>query len=466
MRQERRIVVVSNRMPPFPVASTEEERRNLPVGGLVTALLPALEEQGGLWMGWSGETTGDKASARLTVSRAGPIQLAAMDLTKSEVNLSYNVFCNRTLWPLLHSFPAKGTIRHDAYRAYRRVNRRFAEALLPLLEEEDLVWVHDYHLIPLGYELRQLGWSGKIGYFLHTPFPPAELLTILPWAGQLLETLLSYDLVGLQTTPNVHNLLDTLSAELEGKVSADVFTQGDQSLRVSTYPVGIDSEAFEAMAIQARVLGSGDFLRRLSRQGSTVLGVDRLDYTKGIGQRLLSFERLLERYPSLRRKVSMIQISAPSRGHVPEYVEERRQVDHLVGRINGRFSEAGWVPIHYLHRSYPRSELAAFYRSANVCLVVPLRDGMNLVAKEFVASQDEKNPGVLVLSKFCGAAETMKDALIVNPYDIEATAQAIYRAIRMSRSERRRRWEALIQDVRTFTAPAWCNAFLSDLARR
>ncbi len=464
MRQEQRVVVVSNRMPPLLTASAEEEWRNLPVGGLVHALFPVLEDRGGLWMGWSGETVKDRASAKVTTRNTSRIKLAGIDLIRREVNLFYNVFCNRTLWPLLHGFPAKTTIRHEAYQVYRRVNRRYAEALLPMLEKNDLVWVNDYHLIPLGYELRRLGWTGKVGFFLHTPFPPAEVFSVLPWADQLLESLFAYDLLGLQTTRQVHNLLDTLSMEFGGTLSDGVLTCGDQCLRAETYPVGIDAEAFRAMATQARYSRADNFLRGLSREQVIVLGVDRLDYTKGLVQRLLSFERLLERYPSLRRRVSMIQISAPSRSRIPEYVEESEQVDNLVGRINGHFSEAGWVPIQYLHRAYNRFELAAFYRAARVCLVMPLRDGMNLVAKEFVASQDEGDPGVLVLSKFCGAAETMTDAVIVNPYDIDSTTRAIYDAIQMPRRERRRRWNSLMQGVQTFTAQAWYDSFLTDLA--
>ena len=463
MDDEGRLVAVSNRLPQIAEPATEEERQELPVGGLVSALRAALEKRGGLWLGWSGLTADAGEADGPAVSEIGRIRLAAMDLPRGEVNLFYNAFSNRTLWPLLHSFPAKMAIRHDAYRAYRRVNRRFAETLLPLLTEGDLVWVHDYHLIPLGHELRSLGWRGDLGYFLHTPFPPAEVFSLLPWARELLNMLLSYDLVGLQTRQYQQNLLDGLSTEVGGAVIGDTFTDGVRSSRVKVYPIGIDSEEIGRMAREADGTGGVRYLRRISPRHQIVLGVDRLDYTKGIAQRLMTFEHVLEHYPGLRGQVSMVQISAPSRSRVPEYAEERRQVDQVVGRINGRFSEAGWVPVHYLYRSYPQSELVAYYRQADVGLVTPLRDGMNLVAKEFVAAQGD-DPGAVVLSRFCGAADTMKEALLVNPYDQEQTTRAIYQALRMPRRERLRRRDALMQGIRAFGAKQWSEAFLSDLA--
>ncbi len=465
MNANQRLVVVSNRLPSLQPPASENERRDLPVGGLVTALRAALEERKGLWFGWSGRVTARGGSAEYANSTIGPIELVAVDLTRSEATLFYNSFCNRTLWPLLHSFPAKMTIRHDAYRAYLRTNRRFAEALVPRLHEGDLVWVHDFHLLPLGYELRRLGWEGKIGYFLHTPFPPAEVFAVLPWAPRLLEMLLDYDLVGLHTRRYVHNLFDSLSYELAGFTLEDTFVYGERSVRVSVYPIGIDVDSFSQLRNQDSETPTGEFLRRLSPRQQIILGVDRLDYTKGIVKRLLTFEHLLDRYPALRGAVSLIQISAPSRSRVPEYIEERQQVDQLVGRINGRFSEADWAPVHYFYRSYSQEELVAFYREADVCLVTPLRDGMNLVAKEFVASQEGDDPGVVVLSKFCGAAYTMKEAVLVNPYDTEGTAEAIYDALRMCKRERIRRWGSLMQDIRTATARVWSDSFLADLAR-
>jgi trehalose 6-phosphate synthase len=454
-------VVVSNRVPPLTPDSDLKRGRDAPVGGLVSAVRAALEQRGGMWFGWSGVTEDRNAFAVPSITDLGPIQLATINFTRGEVNLFYNSFSNRTLWPLLHGFPAKATIRRDAFEAYSRVNRKFARALFPLLEYRDVVWVHDYHLILLGPALRELGWTGKLGFFLHTPFPPAESFSILPWARQFLEGMLAYDVVGLQTKRYARNLSDTLTIEVGGGIIGEQFMMDRQSTRIKAYPIGTDPEGFAEMSKRSSQTSAGRLLEQMPN--NIVLGVDRLDYTKGITYRLHAFEFLLEHFPTLRGKVSMIQISAPSRTRVPEYLQEREQVDRLVGSINGRFSETGWAPIHYLYRSFAQEELVAFYRAARVCLVTPLRDGMNLVAKEFVASQGD-DPGILVLSKFCGAVESMRDAVIVNPYDIEGTATAIHNALEMSHSERLRRWEALIKGVRRDTAQAWSDSFLADLS--
>ena len=468
MEGSGRLVVVSNRVPMTAFPSSAEERRVQPVGGLVSAVRSALEDRGGLWFGWSGTTRERRVEASPETSAIGNIELVTLDMSADEVNLYYTVFSNRSLWPLMHSFPSLVTIRHDAYRAYQRVNRRFAEALYPLLTDGDVVWVHDYHMIPFGRELRRLGWKGRIGFFLHTPFPPPEVFAVLPWARDLLSSVIAYDVVGLHTQRYAHNLLDTLVSELGGEVDAERFSAPDgETVCVGVYPIGTDPSNFERWSREAGQENADSFLQRLiprrtANRPQIILGVDRLDYTKGIPQRLLTFEQLLERHPSLRGKVTMIQISTPSRTRVPEYIRERERVDQLVGQINGRFSEANWAPVHYLYRSYPQPELAGFYREADVCLVTPLRDGMNLVAMEFVASQGSE-PGVLLLSKFCGAAETMGDAVIVNPYDVEGTAEALYGALTMPRHERESRHEALMNGIRARTAQAWANGFLADL---
>ena len=468
MEQMERLVVVSNRLPASTLPTATLDQRNQPVGGLVSAMQTTLEEHGGLWFGWSGTTTERRLAVEPTVTSNGAIDVGAMNLTADEVNLFYSVFANRTLWPLLHAFPNFVQLRHDAYRGYRRVNHRFAEGLYPLLREGDAIWVQDYHLIPLGSELRQMGWKGKIGFFLHTPFPAAEVFSILPWAKQLLEELICYDLVGFHTNRYAHNLLDTLQVEVGGTVDGGVFHGPTGSVGAGVYPIGTDPPQFQKWAREADETEELGILQRLLprravERKKVVLGVDRLDYSKGIPQRLRTFEALLDRYPAVRGKVTMIQISAPSRSRVPEYVQERERVDRLVGRINGRFAEAEWVPVHYLYRSYTQEELAHFFREADVCLVTPLRDGMNLIAKEFVASQG-RDPGVLILSRFCGAADTMQDALIVNPYDIEGTAEALHSALSMTLRERRHRWQNLNEDVQAHTAKGWADSFLADLA--
>jgi len=433
-------------------------------GGLVSALKPVMEAQGGLWFGWSGKSTERRPPMSPTVTPIGPIKLATIDLSVSDVSLFYTGFTNRTLWPLLHSMPERVILRPDTYRAYRRANQRFAQALFQMLRPGDLVWIHDYHLFHLGQELREMGWQGKIGFFLHVPFPPQEIFAILPWENEILRAFLSYDLVGVHTEGYLQNLQDALTSELGGSLSKGIFACGDLSTRLGVYPIGIDPTIFQQHENQQ----TRGLAQRLSIPRSTahriILGVDRLDYTKGIPERLMAFERLLEHHPSLRSKVSFVQISSPSRRRVPEYIQEKARVDQLVGHINGRFSEEGWVPVRYLYRSHSQQELARFYRDAHVCMVTPLRDGMNLVAKEFVASQGN-DPGVLVLSKFTGSASFMREALHVNPYDIDGTAKTTFQALQMPLAERRQRWEELMKVVCKNTARHWSRAFRSDLAR-
>lgn len=422
-----------------------------------------MEQSGGMWLGWSGRSTRRRVTTGPTVRIFGRIQLATMDLSDDEVSLFYLGFSNRTLWPLLHSFPTRVVIRHDTYRAYRRINLRFAQALMPMLRSDDIVWVQDFHLFHLGYELRRLGWNGKLGFFLHVPFPPVEIFNIMPWSGGTLEALLHYDLVGLHDERYLHNLVDALDVELGGESNGDFYTYRGKTARLGVFPIGIDPDTFRPREDGHQHNLSDELGLAAVPDRRLILGVDRLDYTKGIPHRLRIFERLLERHPNLGGNLIYIQISSPSRTRVPEYVQEKEQVERLVGQINGRFSEAGWVPIRYLYRSYSQTELAGFYHETDVCLVTPLRDGMNLVAKEFVAAQDIDSPGVLVLSRFTGAASTMKDAVIVNPYDIDGTAEATYRALRMPVSERRRRNRSLLSVVERHSSRNWSDSFCAAL---
>ena len=465
MTARARLVVVSNRVPSLAPPDQTAEDRSLVVGGLVSALTPVLERRDCIWFGWSGKSTERTPTGPPKVTSVGSITLVTVDLSRTETRLFYSVFSNQTLWPLLHSFPHYVVIRQDAYRVFKRINQRYAQQLRPLLQDGDLVWVHDFHLFMLGKELRRLGWQGKIGYFLHIPFSPADIFGILPWRRELLEALFDYDLVGLQTKRFVHNLIDSLETEFGAKASDGHFQWGDRSVRAEVHPIGIDPEEFTRWAQQSEHGAADRLLQRISPQHRVILGVDRLDYTKGVPDRLLAFEHLLKHYPSVRGNVSMVQISAPSRATVPEYIQEKERLDLLVGRINGRFAEAGWDPVHYLYRAFTQEQLAAIYRRTDVCLITPLRDGMNLVAKEFVASQSIDDPGVLVLSEFCGAAETMTEALMVNPYDVEGTARTIHKALRMPLAERRSRWKSLFAEVATNTSQVWSDRFLESLVK-
>ena len=462
MGGEGRVVVVSNRTPSLSTLSSVEERRNLPVGGLVSSLRPFLETLGSIWMGWDGNPDGQEGADSTAITEVEGMRLASVSLSEGEVEGFYDIFSNRTLWPILHSFPDKSTICHDSYRVYRSVNRKYAASLKDILTPGDVVWVHDFHLFPLGRELRKLGWKGRIGFFLHIPFPSSEIFGILPWARELLACLFDYDLVGLQTRQNVQNLQESLVDELGAVLDGDTAHYKGKVLKLGSFPVGADVQAFREMALSHVQSPVSHFLEDFPKDRQLVLGVDRLDYTKGIFHRMQAIEQLLDDHPELLGDFSLIQISAPSRVNIPEYAQERQRLDTLVSKINGKFGEPHWMPIHPLHRSYSQQDLAHLYREADACLVTPLRDGMNLVAKEFIASQTS-DPGVLVISRFCGAAESMRDALTINPYDYQRTASAIYRALTMPGPERQRRWKSLFKDVSSHTARDWCSSFLAAL---
>jgi trehalose 6-phosphate synthase len=456
---ERRLVVVSNRVPGHLVLGSAENAKSITAGGLVSGLYPSLQKRGGLWFGWSGESTPVATPRRC---RLGSFDLVTIDLTEKEVNDFYIEFSNRVLWPLFHGFPDYVRISPGVFQTYEQVNRHFARSLFPLLRSGDLIWVHDYHLIPLGIELRHLGWNGHLGFFLHIPFPPAYLFTILPWAKSILGKLMVYDLLGFHTRQYCLNFVDAMNKERGGAFDGQTYSSGTSSVRVGVYPIGTDPDHFQRWAGSPEAVRYGNQIRRSVGTKRIVLGVDRLDYTKGIPERLLAFEQLLERYPSWRRNVSMIQISAPSRTNIAEYKTKKCEVDRLVRKINARFSEEGWIPVRHWYQSYSQETLSALYREADVCLVTPLRDGMNLIAKEYIASQGEE-PGVLVLSRFCGAAEELREAVIINPSDIGRTATALKYALEMPLGERRERWHALSRRVHAHTAQTWSDRFLADL---
>jgi trehalose 6-phosphate synthase len=461
---ERRLVVVSNRVPTFDKPRSAEKAKTQRVGGLVSALHPVLQKRGGLWFGWSGKATPQREMAAPLMRRLGSIDLVTIDLSEDEVNDFYTEFSNRTLWPLFHGFPNYVKLSSDTYQTYRHINHRFATTLFPMLRNGDLVWVHDYHLIPLGTELRRLGWTGNLGFFLHIPFPQVDILTALPWAKAILKNLMAYDLLGFHTQQYCLNCVEAMKTEMGGIFDGHTYSCESSSVSVGVYPIGTDPDAFKRWASSPEAIRYGKQLRQIVRGRCIVLGVDRLDYTKGITERLRAFERLLEHYPSWHGYVSMIQITAPSRTHVPEYIAKKREVDQLVTKINGSFSNRDWTPVHHLYRSYSQEVLSAFYREADVCFVTPLCDGMNLVAKEYIASQTG-DPGVLILSRFCGAAEGLQEAIIINPYDIDGTAEALKQALEMPLGKRRLCWQSLIRHVHTQTAQTWSNQFLADLAQ-
>jgi len=450
-----RLVVVSNRV---AVPDTKSA-----AGGLAVALKEAFEAYPGMWFGWSGKVAAHP-SAQPRIVDKGRVKYALMDLTSVDRQEYYSGFANRALWPTMHYRIGLADFSRSDYAGYLRVNRTFATALSQLVRPDDLIWVHDYHLIPLAAELRTLGVENRIGYFHHIPWPAPEVFATLPGSTDLLRAIMSYDLVGVHTERDADNLRRGLVQEVGATiVKNDVLQLGDRRARVKGFPIGIDLNGFQAAArrsaslplVRQTVAGLG------SRQ--LIIGVDRLDYSKGIPERMESFERFLISNPDQRGRVTYLQIAPTSRSEVPEYATLSRAVNDTLGRINGSLGEPGWVPIHYVTSSYPRPVLAGLYRLAKVGLVTPIRDGMNLVAKEYVAAQDPADPGVLILSKFAGAAQQLTDALIVNPNDKFEVAEAINTALHMSLDERIQRWTEMMKSLKTQDVAWWASSYLGAL---
>jgi trehalose 6-phosphate synthase len=451
-----RLVIVSNR-----VASPRD--KGVRAGGLAVALRDALAQRGGLWFGWSGESSPAPPPAPHFI-RHGRVTFATIDVEAADFQSYYVEFANGMLWPLFHYRPGLFEFRRAAFEGYVRVNATFARHLVPLLLPDDVIWVHDYHFIPLASELRRLGVLNRIGFFLHIPFPVPELLLVLPGHERLVADLCEYDLVGFQTERDVLAFRRYVVEEAGGRVYGDrrIEAFGCQT-RVAAFPIGIDTEQFARLAEAAQDGAETIRLRDSLAGRSLVIGVDRLDYSKGLTYRLRAFEEVLTRWPELRSRVTLLQIAPVSRGEVAQYRTLRRELDGLAGRINGKFSEFDWTPVRYLNKAVPRDVLAGFFRSARVAMVTSTRDGMNLVAKEYVAAQDRYDPGVLVLSRFAGASFELGDALIVNPFDVDEVAAALHAALTMPLDERIARWTSMMDVLRRNTITVWREQFLDAL---
>ncbi|MGF6226714.1 trehalose 6-phosphate synthase [Inquilinus ginsengisoli] len=449
-----RLIVVSNRIAPV-------EEGKAPQGGLAVAVLAALKETGGVWLGWSGKLAED-ASPQPKLKRAGPLTYAMLDLTPKEFDLYYNGHANSTLWPVFHYRSQLVHYTRAAEDGYRRVNAQFADALMPLLRPGDRIWVHDYQLIPLGRALRDRGVTAPIGFFLHTPFPTPEVLRTLPTYQELLRDLAAYDVVGLHTARDRDALLAAWHRSWRETTDGRVEIDG-RRIVVEAFPISIETEEIATDAPAAWNMRSAHRLRDSLVGRDLIIGVDRLDYSKGLPRRFEAFRTLLERWPDRRGRVSYMQIAPPTRSDVAEYQEIRHQLESLAGSVNGEFADIDWVPLRYLNKSVPRKTLLGFYRSASVGLVTPMRDGMNLVAKEYVAAQDPEDPGVLVLSEFAGAAEELDAALIVNPFDVEGVAEALERALIMPVEERRERHASMMRVLRANDIGHWRRRFMAAL---
>ncbi len=453
-----RLVVVSNRVPLPNKDGTSS------AGGLTVALEGALKQQGGLWFGWSGKTV-ERDPGPLKTLQVDNITFCVMDLQKRDYDHYYGGFANRALWPICHYRLDLLQIDRKDTEGYFKVNRAFAQALAPLLKDDDVVWVHDYHFIPLAAELRRLGCRNRIGFFLHIPWAPPDVASALPAYGRLLEGLAAYDVVGFHTPQDADNFSRCLERERIGRaVGPGEHEVSGRRLTIGAFPVAIDTDAFVKIAAKAERSAIVKSMGASMGGRSLIIGVDRLDYSKGIKQRIEAFSCFLRANPSFRNQVTYLQVTPKSRSEVPEYKTMQHQIAEQVGWTNGNLGEVDWVPVRYINKTIAHSSLAGLYRLAEIGFVTPLRDGMNLVAKEFVAAQDPKKPGVLILSRFAGAAHELDAALLVNPYDSESTALAIKRALEMPLEERRERWETMIGRLRINNVERWCRDFLATLA--
>ena len=451
-----RLIVVSNRVNP-PADSGVGT-----AGGLAMALAAALREDKGLWFGWSGQTV-DSYSGQIRMQQIGGVTVALLDLEEQDQTEYYNGYANRTLWPLFHYRPDLVNYERSFDEGYARVNVRFAETLLPLIGPDDLIWIQDYHLIPLGRELRSRGVQNRIGFFLHIPWPARRILSTLPRHEELVDALFDYDLVGFQTADDVDAFLDYARHADDISVNGDCATSAGRCVRVKAFPIGIDANDFIETLYSERAAHYRKLMQRSQAGRKMILGVDRLDYSKGLEERFSAYDTFLADNPDCHGQVFFLQIATRSRDDVDAYQDLRARLDNLSGQINGAYSTVDWVPLRYVNRPYRRDELAGIYRSAHIGLVTPLRDGMNLVAKEYVAAQDPADPGVLVLSKFAGAAEQMHEALIVNPLSREDVSEAIKRGLAMPLKERKQRWEMLNQRILDKNVATWRDDFVRCL---
>lgn len=433
-------------------------------GGLSGALNSALKDYGGIWFGWSGEESEDR-TGNINLQRNDGVTTATIDLSTRDIDEYYNGYANSTLWPLFHYRLDLTEYERETGKGYERVNERFAECVTPLIEEDDLVWVHDYHLLPLGERLRSRGLKNRIGFFLHIPWPPARLFVSLPYHERLVRTMLEYDLIGFQTEEWLESFLHYCRKELGAEVDEDsgqISFEG-RTTTAKAYPIGIDWDHFQAQGAKEEARIAEQRLLSSTRDRTAMIGVDRLDYSKGLPERIDGIGRFFDQHPERTRDLVFIQIAPPSREDVESYQKIRTELEQKTGQINGARSEVDLVPIRYVNQGYSHAELFGFFRASKIGLVTPLRDGMNLVAKEYVAAQDPEDPGVLILSRFAGAAHQLPDAVLVNPHSPDDLSHAIRIALDMPLEERKVRYQAMIDTIRDDNVQDWTTRFCEDL---
>ncbi|MHC4607953.1 MAG: alpha,alpha-trehalose-phosphate synthase (UDP-forming) [Planctomycetota bacterium] len=462
------LIVVSNRLPFVVRKEGEVTQARAATGGLVTALVPVLRNRGGIWIGWSGTAHEDAAEEERileTAAKDAGYKLKSVPISRDEVEKFYLGFCNEILWPLFHDMPSYCNFDPAYWAPYCTVNRRYAEVIARNSKKGDFVWIHDYHLMCTARELRGVGADVNTGFFLHIPFPPLDMFLRLPWRREILQALLDFNLLGFQTMRDRRNFVQCVEklfpeVSVSGKGQVQALQVGKRKMRVGSFSIGIDFKEFSDIAQSEEVEKTAWFIRETLPKCQLILGVDRLDYTKGIPYKLKAYRDALRRHPELQQRVTLVQATVPSREVIPGYHDLKDEIERLVGEINGEFTRYGWVPVHYMFRYLSRKDLLAYYRAADVAFVTPLKDGMNLVAKEFCASSVEESC-VLVLSEFAGAASQMqKGAILVNPFDVEGMADALHRACTMPDDQRRERMGRLRKMLRGNDIFRWVDSFL------
>ena len=449
-----RLIAISNRTAADPSARA---------GGLAVAVWESLKSTGGVWFGWSGDIV-EQPTRSVKMLKDDGVEFVVTDLSEEEHAQYYLQYANSVLWPVFHYRIDLAAFDSDAFNVYASVNQRIASLVADRLRDGDTVWVHDYHFLLMGDSLRRAGWDGPIGFFLHIPFPPPDVFRALPEHQWIARAMCNFSVIGFQSEQDRTNFTRYLIEDCKGVDLGDgVFEAFSTTIKIEAYPIGIDAQSFELAAISKKASDAAARIGQFLGGRSLVIGVDRMDYSKGLPERFEAVGRLFDDYPESHGSVSVTQIAPPSRSKVEEYKELRRTLDRLAGRINGDHGDLDWIPLRYLARSYDREELAGLFRIARVGLVTPLRDGMNLVCKEFVMAQDENDPGVLILSEFAGAAEQLKAALLVNPHDTRKLAEVIHLALTMPLDERKQRWQRLRQVVVEQDIAWWRKKFLKDL---
>ncbi|MEO0467492.1 MAG: trehalose-6-phosphate synthase [Pseudomonadota bacterium] len=449
-----RLIAISNRTAADPGSRA---------GGLAVAVWESLKSTGGVWAGWSGEIS-EEAPRGARVFKDEGVEFLLTDFTQDEYDAYYLTYANSVLWPLFHYRIDLATFDSASFESYAAVNQRIASMVADRAQPGDSIWVHDYHFLLMADCLRRAGWDGPVGFFLHIPFPPAEIFRALPEHQWIARAMAAFDVIGFQSKGDRANFIQYMTEDCGAEEHEDgTISAFGKSLKVAAYPIGIDAEGFREAARSETADVAGERIGRFLGNRKLVIGVDRMDYSKGLPERFEAVGELFDAYPDMIGNVSVTQIAPPSRSKVDEYAVLRVRLDELAGRINGDHGDLDWIPLRYLARSYDRLELAGLFRIASVGLVTPLRDGMNLVAKEFVMAQEEDDPGVLILSEFAGAAEQLSAAMIVNPHDRSRLAETIYMALTMPLEERQARWRQLRDIVVSQDVTWWRGLFLEDL---